>query len=318
MVTFRAGRAVLCAVLAGITAACSQEQQDWRAAEGADSTESWQLFLEQHPDSELVNQARERIEQLQTRRDFQHADAIGTVEAYRAFIAHHPSGTWSERARIRIESFALGSAPRIAPPTPEEAASFGDSGVRALHLATAAIAQAPAASGETAAVQLASLPLVAVPADTSDTGPQTVEQPESATGRAVPGEAAQVTPDVMVTPAVAYATSAPPAPAPQTVAAAAGAVPAAPPPVTGFGPPAGYGIQLGAFGSEASADREWRRLQERFGAELGNLSPRIVIAESDSRQLYRLQAPATGEAQARAICDSLREQSQACIPVVTR
>ncbi|MGN6451601.1 MAG: SPOR domain-containing protein [Steroidobacteraceae bacterium] len=318
MVTFRAGRAVLCAVLAGITAGCSQEQQDWRAAEGADSAEAWQLFLEQHPDSELVNQARERIEQLQTRRDFQHADAIGTVEAYRAFIAHHPSGTWSERARIRIESFALGSAPRIAPPTPEEAASFGDSGVRALHLATAAVAQAPAAAGENATVQLASLPLSAVPADTGDTGPQTVEQPESATGRAVPGEAAQATPDVMVTPAVAYATPAPPTPAPPTVTAAAGAVPAALPPVAGFGPPAGYGIQLGAFGSEATADREWRRLQERFGAELGNLSPRIVIAESDSRQLYRLQAPATGEAQARAICDSLREQSQACIPVVTR
>src|SRR6185437_5424325 len=174
MVTFRAGRAVLCAVLAGIAAACSQEQQDWRAAEDADSTEAWQLFLEQHPDSELVNQARKRIEQLQTRRDFQRADAIGTVEAYRAFIAHHPSGTWSERARIRIESFALGSAPRIAPPTPEEAASFGDSGVRALHLATAAVAQAPAASAETATVQLASLPLAAAPADASDTGPQTV------------------------------------------------------------------------------------------------------------------------------------------------
>jgi hypothetical protein len=301
-------------VLAGMTAACSQEQQDWRAAEGADSTEAWQLFLEQHPDSELVNQARERIEQLQTRRDFQHADAIGTVEAYRAFIAHHPSGMWSERARIRIEAFAFGSAPRIAPPTPEEAAGFGDSGVRALHLATAAVAQAPAASGETASVQLASLPLAA----SADAVPPTAEQPESATGRAIPGEAAQVAPDVMVTPAVAYATAAPPAQATPTVAPAAGAVPAVPPAVSDFGPPAGYGIQLGAFGSEASADREWRRLQERFGAELGNLSPRIVIAESDSRQLYRLQVPATGEAQARALCDSLREQSQACIPVVTR
>jgi len=81
---------------------------------------------------------------------------------------------------------------------------------------------------------------------------------------------------------------------------------------------AGYGVQLGAFGSEASADREWHRLQGRFGAELGNLSPRIVIAESDARQFYRLQVPASGEAQARALCDSLKEQAQACVPVVTR
>jgi cell division protein FtsN len=78
-----------------------------------------------------------------------------------------------------------------------------------------------------------------------------------------------------------------------------------------------YGVQLGAFGSEASADREWRRLQGRFGAQLGGLSPRIVAAsDTSSGQLYRLQAPASGEAQARALCDSLRERSQPCVPVV--
>jgi len=291
MVTFRAGRVVLLALLAGMTAACSRELQDWRSAEGADSSEAWQRFLEQHPDSELASEARNRIAQLQTRRDFQYADAIGTVEAYRAFLAHHPSGTWSERARIRIESFALGSAPRIAPPTPEEAASFGDSGVRALRLATAAAAREAAASAETPAVQPAALPVGVAPSDTGAASPATPDTPaESATGRAVPGEAAQAAADEVVTPAAAIDVST------QT----------------------GYGIQLGAFGSEASAGREWRRLQGRFGPELGNLSPRVVLAESDSRQLYRLQAPASGAAQARAICDSLREQAQACIPVIPR
>jgi len=77
-----------------------------------------------------------------------------------------------------------------------------------------------------------------------------------------------------------------------------------------------YGVQLGAFGSEASADREWRRLQGRFGAQLGGLSPRIVAAGNTSEQLYRLQAPAAGEAQARALCDSLKERSQPCVPVL--
>jgi cell division protein FtsN len=77
-----------------------------------------------------------------------------------------------------------------------------------------------------------------------------------------------------------------------------------------------YGVQLGAFGSEASADREWRRLQGRFGAQLGGLSPRIVAASDTSGQLYRLQAPASGEAQARALCDSLKERSQPCVPVL--
>ena len=77
-----------------------------------------------------------------------------------------------------------------------------------------------------------------------------------------------------------------------------------------------YGVQLGAFGSEASADREWRRLQGRFGSQLRGLSPRIVETDGASGPLYRLQAPASGEAQARAICNSLKQQSQPCVPVL--
>jgi SPOR domain len=291
MVTFQAGRLVLLALVAGMIAACSREQQDWRSAESADTTEAWQLFLEQHPDSELVNEARNRVTQLQVRRDFEYADKIGTVEAYRDFLTHHPSGTWSEHARIRIESFSLGSAPRIAPPTPEEVASFTDSGVRALRLASAAAPQDAAAPGEAAAIEPAALPLGSASAAdaAAPSAPAEAVGAESGGGRAVPGEAAQPD-DAVVTPAAPAET----------------------------GAQAGYGIQLGAFGSEASADREWRRLQVRFGAELGSLSPRIVPAESDSRQLYRLQVAASGEAQARALCDSLRGQAQACIPVVPR
>jgi cell division septation protein DedD len=276
MVTFPAGRVALAALLAGIVCACGQEQQDWRSAESADTTEAWQRFVDQHPDSELVNEARNRIAELDARRDFQYADRVGTVEAYRDFLAHHPSGRWSEHARIRIESFALGSAPRIAPPTPEEAAAFGGSGVRALRLATAALPE-----GEASTVEGVAPAAEAAPA-TGDAG-------QVPGARAVPGEAAQAAEEAVVRPIAAAETD-----------------------------QGGYGVQLGAFGSEASADREWRRLQGRFGAALGNLSPRIVVAESDSRQLYRLQVAASGEAQARAICDSLKEQAQACVPVVPR
>ena len=81
---------------------------------------------------------------------------------------------------------------------------------------------------------------------------------------------------------------------------------------------AGYGIQLGAFGTQASADRAWQRLQGRFGSQLGGLAPRIVVASGDAGPLYRLQAPTSGEAQARAVCAALKEQSQACVPVIPR
>jgi cell division septation protein DedD len=274
MVTFHAGRVVLVTALVGLAAACSGEQQDWRSAQSADTSEAWGRFIEQHPDSELVGQARARIAQLGEQRDWQHADSVATMDAYRSFLARYPAGRWSEEARIRIEGFSLGSAPRTTPPTPEEAAAIDASArVRAFRLATAS---APAASAPATPDTAAAGPGMAVPA-----------------GAAAPGEAAQPAPTDLVLPA-------------------SGASDAAPSPANG------YGVQLGAFGSEASADREWQRLQGRFGEQLGGLSPRIVVASSDSGQLYRLQAPAVGEAQARAICASLREQSQACVPVVPR
>ena len=284
MVTFRAGRVALICLVAGLAAACSREQQDWRSAEGANSPEAWQRFLDQHPDSELANQARTRITELEIQREFQHADRVGTVDAYRDFLAHHPSGKWADHARIRIEAFSLGSAPRIAPPTPEEAAAFGGSRVRALRLATAPLPPMEVAGAGDSGVPDSGTP--AAPAETIQPG----AVPAGGAGRAVPGEAAQAAPEAAIKPASATEAST----------------------------DNGYGVQLGAFGSEASADREWRRLRGRFSSELGNLSPRIVIAESDSGELYRLQAPASGEAQARAICDSLREQAQACMPVIPR
>jgi cell division septation protein DedD len=257
MITF-AGRVALIAVLATLAAGCSREQQDWRSAEAADTSEAYGRFVEQHPDSELATQARARLAQLAEERDWAQAGKLATADAYRAFLAGHPSGKWSEEARIRIEAFALGSAPRLAPPTPAQpgGAPHGPSGVRALQLATAAAP--PAVHEATAEPRVAQLI------------------------RAGPAE---------------------PAPARDRSTAAR----------TGGN---SYGVQLGAFGSEASAEGEWRRLQGRFGAQLGGLSPRIVAASDTTGQLYRLQAPAAGEAQARALCDSLRERSQPCVPVL--
>gem|GEM_PF-277340 len=295
MVTFQAGRVALITILAGLAVACSGEQQDWRSAESANTTEAWGRFLEQHPDSELAGQARARLAQLEVKRDWELANSIGSVDAYRSFLGQHPTGRWAEEARIRIEGFSLGSAPRIAPPTPEELAASQSAGVRALHLAGAvtSVASAPAASqpqSETTNAVASALPAARVPADRTVTDEPTVTRRPLAE----PGEAAQPADVALVMPAPASRVD------------------------TSVLPAGGYGVQLGAFSSEASADREWHRLQGRFGAELNGLSPHIVLASTDSGELYRLQVAAAGEAQARALCDSLKEQAQACTPVVAR
>jgi len=79
---------------------------------------------------------------------------------------------------------------------------------------------------------------------------------------------------------------------------------------------AGYAVQLGAFGSESAANNEWQQLQSRFGAQLQGLTPRIVAANTPSGTLFRLQAQVADEAQARSLCDMLKQQSQGCIPVL--
>jgi SPOR domain len=305
MFTFRPGRAALIAVLLGLFTGCSSEQQDWSSAQGADTSEAWGRFLEQHPDSELAAQARLRIAQLTEQRDWQHAGSVGTPEAYRGFLAQHPNGKWSGEARIRIEAFALGSAPRTAPQTPEEAAQSRASwGVNALQLARGAT---PASTGgadtAVAAAEMARPGEAAAPAAAEIARAGEAAEPAAPVDTARSGQAVEV---AAVDTERRGETG---GPAPVSTNVAVGAV---------VLPGGGYGVQLGAFATEASADREWQRLQGRFGAELGGLSPRIVVASTDSGQLYRLQATAAGEAQARAICDSLKEQAQACVPVIAR
>jgi cell division protein FtsN len=244
-----------------------------------------------------VGQARRRIAQLDEQHDWQNADRVANIEAYRSYLVRHPTGRWSEAARIRIEGFSLGSAPRTTLPTAEEAAAIDAAArVHAFRLATAAAPAVPATpAAQTTPDTAVAVPVAAEPA-----------------GAAVPGEAASPAPaDIRATPAdmtLPVAQPAAPPPAERPVGAND----------AGSSPANGYGVQLGAFGSEASADREWQRLRGRFGSELAGLSPRIVVASSDAGELYRLQAPAAGEAQARAICATLREQSQPCVPVVPR
>jgi cell division septation protein DedD len=79
---------------------------------------------------------------------------------------------------------------------------------------------------------------------------------------------------------------------------------------------AGFGIQLGAFSSEAGANNEWRVLTARFGAELQGLHQHLVVVDAASGRIYRLQAAVGDEARARAICSSLRNRGQGCVAVL--
>ena len=115
----RKSHIVLLALLTAVTfgiAGCSHVAEDWKAAQSADTAESYQDFLRQHPDSEFGVNAQERIKQLAEDKDWQQASTADTLDAYQQFVAAHADGKWAQEARVRIENFQLnGSSQAVAP-----------------------------------------------------------------------------------------------------------------------------------------------------------------------------------------------------------
>jgi cell division protein FtsN len=95
-------------------AACSREKSDWRSAQAADSSESYEQFIAGHPDSTLVATARERLQQLAEEKDWRAAAQTDSLEAYQQFLVQYPSGKWAREAQIRIDNFANAGAAAAA------------------------------------------------------------------------------------------------------------------------------------------------------------------------------------------------------------
>ncbi|HMD59553.1 MAG TPA: SPOR domain-containing protein [Steroidobacteraceae bacterium] len=104
--------ALLCVAMLCV-AGCSRVSSDWKAAQQADTSEAYQEFLHQHPDSEFTGQAQARVKQLAEDRDWQQAAQADTLDAYQQFLAQHADSKWAQEARVRIENFQQKAA---APP----------------------------------------------------------------------------------------------------------------------------------------------------------------------------------------------------------
>lgn len=102
---------------------CSRVKDDWKAAQGADTSEAYQDFLQQHPDSEFAVQAQARLKQLAEDRDWQQAASTDTLEAYEQFVAQHADSKWAQEARVRIENFNLAAGGQAVTPAPADAAA---------------------------------------------------------------------------------------------------------------------------------------------------------------------------------------------------
>ena len=152
----RKSHIVLLALLTAVTfgvAGCSHVAEDWKAAQSADTAESYQDFLRQHPDSEFGVNAQERIKQLAEDKDWQQASSADTLDAYQQFVAAHADGKWAQEARVRIENFQLnGSSQAVVPAAaPGAAAAAGAPAGASPGAAPAAAAPAAAPATKAAA-----------------------------------------------------------------------------------------------------------------------------------------------------------------------
>jgi cell division septation protein DedD len=292
------------ACLLATVSGCSREKIDWKSAEAADTVEGYDHFVERHPDSALVTQARTRVAQLNEDRDWKKATAADTADAYRQFLAQHESGKWGEEARIRIENFSLdGTAGGPAKP-------LADATSPAAAVAPPTVAASAHASKETQPP--------AAPAGASPSSSPVASATPSVAGTAkpAPAPAVKATPPDVASAKSATATSKP-APAPAKHLATATPVAAKPAAAAATPPPSNpFGIQLGAFRSQDAALKNWKQLQAKYGSDLHGLFAHAVPVKQGSDQLFRLQAPVGEESRARAICASLAKQSQPCVIVL--
>ncbi|HEX5181676.1 MAG TPA: SPOR domain-containing protein [Allosphingosinicella sp.] len=102
------------------------------------------------------------------------------------------------------------------------------------------------------------------------------------------------------------AQAAKPQPAPRPAPARPTPKPAPAPAASGQG---GGSIQLGAFSSQASAERAWKAMSGRF-SYLAPLSHNVIPVSSGGRTLYRLRA---GGAGASDVCRRLKVAGETCV-----
>lgn len=241
--------------------------------------------------------------------DWRSAEAADTVESYGQFLDRHPDSELATQARTRVA--------QLAEEREWKQASTADTADAYRQF----LAQHPNGKwAQEARIRIQNFALSGLP----PAGPPMATAPDSAVGVSDAGSAPATTRGIATSPGNPTGASLPASPRPPVYSTAYVAAPAMANTGTNIASangasanaPTGYGVQLGAFGSESAANNEWQQLKSRFVEQLQGLTPRIVAANTATGTLFRLQAQVPDEAHARSLCDMLRQQAQACVPVL--
>ena len=332
------------------------EDRDWQHAGSADTVDAYRDFIAQHPNGKWAEEARIRIQNFslgeQAGSGSRAADGTGAGTASGGGAGRGPAGpsagvatgagagtasgggagrgpagsTAGVATGAGAETALVGGAGRVATGTGSEARadaaggqsrSSAPSGARSYGLASpgeaaasptgSPVPRSTATSGHSApAASVGAGDARGAGSGSADTGSGRA----GGNGMASPGEAAMAPP----TSAGAHRSAGVAGSQGQSSTAGSGA--SATSSGTSKAVAGGFGIQLGAFSTEAGANNEWRLLASRYAADLQGLQEHVVPANTASGRIYRLQVPVGDEGRARAICDSLRKHGQGCVAVL--
>ena len=200
--------------------------------------------------------------------DWEKTRAANTTDAYEVFLKKYPSGEFSAQAQARVKELY------------EERDWLKARDTDTADAYQAFLKQYPEGKyTEEARIRVENFTLAATPNGAAP-----------ADGSAAPAET------------TANTASSAPAPSPAPPKPAAAAVPKATTPNSG----GAYGVQLGAFKSNAdAAHQRWIELAKTYPKTLSALTPKVSPKKTSAGTLYRLQVLELSEHQARAICKAL-------------
>jgi cell division septation protein DedD len=225
--------------------------------------------------------------------DWRSAQAADTVEGYDDFVAKHPQSEFAEQAKSRVK--------QLAEERDWERATVADTAEAyqqfvAQH-ADGKWAQEARVRIENFKIAVAGGGAVPVPV------PGEPAAPAPAAGAAATKPASAVPKAAAPAPTPAPVAKPAPKPAPKPASKPASSAP------TG----GAVRVQLGAFGSTASAREAWAKVKTQWPKQTRGLSPQYEPVKSGGKTLYRLRVSLPNRSQAEQFCGALKQQKHACL-----
>lgn len=87
---------------------CASVSSLYNKARELNTIEAYEEFIQKYPDSELANEAKKRIEELEaSKKDFETAKTKNTIESYNVFIVKYPESEYVKEAKLKIREISL-------------------------------------------------------------------------------------------------------------------------------------------------------------------------------------------------------------------